>query len=54
MLIQITAKEAMDKGVWDEICSLKHINEYAVNEGLMDSDETITLTEEEAKELGLI
>jgi hypothetical protein len=54
MKILITASEAIESGVWEKICRQKGWNEWAVNEGLMDSDEEISLTEEEAKELGLI
>ncbi len=54
MNIKITAEEAIDKGIWEELCEIKGLNEWCVNEGLMDSDHEISLTEKEAKELGLI
>jgi hypothetical protein len=54
MQIVITAGEAIDKGIWDDLCEMKRLNIWAVNEGLMDSDEPITLSEEEAKKLGLL
>lgn len=53
MEITITAREALNKGIWDDLCDLKGINVWAINEGMMDDTEEITLTEEEAKALGL-
>lgn len=35
MNINITAGEAIDKGLWDDICKLKGWNPWIVNEGLM-------------------
>jgi len=52
--IIITAREALDKGIWDALCDLKGIKVWAINEGMMDDTEEITLTEEEAETLGLI
>lgn len=54
MKISITAGEAMDKGIWMEICELTGLNDWAINEGLMHRDDTIDLNEEQAKKLGLI
>ena len=54
MKITITAREALDKGIWDKLCDLKGINVWAINKGLMDSTDEITLTLLEAEELGLI
>jgi len=54
MKIIVTAKELMDKGLWESFCEKKGINLHAVNEGQMDSDERILLSNEEANELGLI
>jgi hypothetical protein len=51
--IIITASEAIDKGIWDELCELRGWNVWIVNEGRMPSDETIVLTEKEIKKLGL-
>ena len=53
MRIIITAGEALDKGIWDDLCDLKGINIWAINEGMMDDTEEIALTEEEAKALSL-
>ena len=52
--MRITASEAMDNGVWLKLCDLKGINEWAVNEGLMDGSDEIELTIEAAKELGIL
>lgn len=54
MRIIVTAEELIDKGVWEEFCEKKGIEPYAVSEGLIGSDEEWTLTEKEAKDLGLI
>lgn len=54
MKIVITAGEALEKGIWLELCDLKGIKEWAINEGQMDHNEEITLTEEEAQALWLI
>lgn len=54
MKIVITAKEALEKGIWEDLCKLKGYCVYCIKEGKMPSDEEIALTEQEAKELGLI
>ena len=54
MKLIITAEEAMDKGIWDEICDIKGYNPWCVNEGLMDEKEEITLTKDQARKLRLI
>ncbi len=54
MEVTLTARELLDNGKWEEVCDLKGINVWAINEGLMDETEEISLTLEEAKELGLI
>lgn len=53
MKIQITAGELIDKGIWAEFCDLNGIDIWAVNEGLIESDETFIISEEQTKELGL-
>ena len=52
--IVVTAAEVMDKCAWDKLCEMKGWNEWCINEGLMDYDEEISLTEEEAQKLGFI
>lgn len=53
MKIITTPRELMDRWVWDDACEMLDINIWAVNEGQMESDEQITLTVEQAQELGL-
>jgi hypothetical protein len=52
MKIIVTAEEILDKGVWDEFCEEFGINVWAINEGLMDSDEEFVLNEAQAKRYG--
>ncbi len=54
MRIVVTVREIMDRGVWLEFCRIRCINEWAVNEGLLDSDAEFTLTALEAQRLGLL
>ena len=54
MTITVTARELLDRGVWTEACELLGINEWAVNEGLMDPGDEIILTVNQAKQLGLL
>ena len=54
MEILITARELLDKGLWIKACNVLGINEWAINEGLMNSFDTITITAEQAKEIGLV
>jgi len=54
MNITITAAELQDLGIWAEACEELGINPYAVNEGLMNPDEELTLTEFQAQRLKLI
>ena len=53
MRVIITADEAMDKGIWEEVADIVGYSYYAVNEG-MDPDTEISLTEEQARKLGLL
>lgn len=54
MKITMTVREIMDKGLWLEVCQMKGISEWAVNEGRMNSNEEIILSENEAQRLRLI
>lgn len=54
MQIITTARELMDKYLWDEACEELGMNRWAVNEGLRDPYEHITLTQEQAVRIGLI
>lgn len=52
--ITITARELLDRGLWDQACELIGLNVWAINEGLMDSSDEVTLTQEQAQKLGLL
>jgi len=52
--VTVTASELIDSGYWDDYCEAHGLNVWCVNEGLMDSDEQITLTVEEARSWGLV
>ena len=54
MKILTTPDELMDRLAWDKACDLLGYSVWAVNEGQMESDAEITLTEEQARALGLI
>lgn len=55
MKIQITVGEAQDRGKFEELCDIKGIDPWAVNEGKgLSQDKKISLELEEARELGLI
>jgi len=54
MKIVVTARDLLDRGVWDQACDLLGLNVWAVAEGLMDSDDEVTLSEEQARKLGLL
>lgn len=54
MNISITFGEAMDRGIWLDLCDLKGINEWCVNEGCADGSEAVHLSVDEAQQLGLL
>lgn len=54
MKIILSAEEILDGGYWEEFCEKHGINPWAINEGLMDSDEEFSLSEDEAKSYGFI
>ena len=54
MEIIITADEALTGCFWDKLCEMREMNVWAINEGLVDSNEEFKLTLEEALELGVI
>jgi hypothetical protein len=54
MKVVITARELMNCHMWERACELAGINPWAVNEGLMDSDEELTLPGDVADKLGLL
>ncbi len=54
MKITLTVREIWDRDIWMEVCELTGMNEWACKEGLIEYDEEIEFTEEQAKKLGLI
>jgi hypothetical protein len=38
---------------WIHACEVLGLNEWCINEGLADENDEITLTEEQAKEIGI-
>jgi hypothetical protein len=52
MKLVLTAREALDRGIWTQLCELKGLNQYAINEGMMDDSQEIELNDAEARELG--
>ena len=54
MEITITVKEICDKHLWEEACDILGINEWSLNEGQIDYDEILTVSEEQARKLGLL
>jgi hypothetical protein len=54
MRILVSASELIDRGLWDDFCEKRGYNVWAVNEGLMDSDEEFSFSRQEAMDLGLI
>ena len=53
MKIVVTAKEAMDKDVWQKLCDMKGLNPWCVNEGA-NQDMEIELTVAEAQVLRFV
>lgn len=54
MRIGITPHELMEKGLWDKFCDMTGTSVWAVKEGLLDSDDNLHLTEQQAIKLGLL
>ncbi len=53
MKIVLTAEEMLCSGKWDKFCTMRNLNPYCINEGLMTSDEEFDLNEQECGELGI-
>lgn len=51
--MNITANQALDKGLWDKLCQLKGWSVWRLNEGTLHGDEPIELTYKEAFALGM-
>jgi hypothetical protein len=54
MKVVVTVEELFNKGVWIEACNMLGLNDWAVAEGLMGYKDELTLTEEQARTLGVI
>jgi len=55
MQVKISYGELMDKCYdWNKACDIIGINPWILNEGRADRDETINITIEEAKAVGVI
>lgn len=54
MKITIPARVLLDKGLWDQACGLIGLNVWTINEGRMDLSDEVSLTQEQAQELGLL
>lgn len=51
--VTLTANEAVEMGIWDELCKMKGMSVWAMNEGTVSGDHEFTLTKEETYDLGL-
>jgi hypothetical protein len=54
MKITMTIREIMNMYLWEHFCNIRHWDLYIVNEGLVDSDEEVELTNEECEKLHLV
>lgn len=54
VIVKVRIKEIFDRGLWNRYCEHTGTNEWAVNEGLIDSSEIVELSETEAVNIGLI
>lgn len=54
MEITITVKEICDRHLWQEACDVLGINEWSLNEGRIDYDEVLSVSDEQARKLGLL
>ena len=51
MEIITSAKELTRIGTWSKFCEVTGTNEWAVNEGLLDKDDPITISFEQLKKI---
>jgi len=52
--MKITVRELFDRDLWAKYCEISDTNVWAVNEGLLDENDEIELTDKEMQELFLI
>lgn len=43
--MDITARELIDAGHWDKVCEIEGINRWAVNEGRINAEDEIHLSD---------
>jgi hypothetical protein len=51
--VYVKAGELIEHGVWLDYCNYAGINEWAVNEGRMDSDELLLVPVDKLREWGI-
>ena len=54
MRITITLGELMDKYDWENVCDVLGLKVWCINEGLAAGDDEITISEEDAKKIGIL
>jgi len=55
--IKVTFEQVLDApliGAWEEMCNKYGINEWCLNEGLVNNDDVIEVSLEEAERWGII
>lgn len=53
VVITVTAKYLLERGLWDRACVIHGINPWAMAEGLMSSSDTLGFTQKQVEEMGL-
>ena len=51
--VNVPVRVLFDRGLWAAYCEATGTNEWALNEGRMDMDDTVTITEEQARSIGI-
>lgn len=54
MKVILTASEVMQRGNWEKFCELFGLDLWCLNEGKCYSDQEFTLTEQQAREFGIL
>lgn len=52
--ISVKLGDVLESGSWDDMCEKYGINEWCINEGRADSDDTIEVSLADAERWGLI
>jgi len=53
-MIELTLRDILNAGAWDEYCETYGVNVWCLNEGLADGDELANITLEEARAWGIL